>query len=255
MPVSELPEEFIAPALALRAPRHSTYRLHDNPERCAQTIEFYCAALDHHFTYDLDHADSVRIRSLPQCLELAVQDMDRIAQQAFFSGGETAQAHHEACRHVEQYLNHHIIGLAALARWSELLLNEFYETSFGRMAFGPSADSAREKANERARALLLRHLDPTQTRQFEANQSFECCAANARRYLIYPQLSYNVRDLASGERYCVQMTNGAPLYDQMLMQKLMLEHDCERFFKLANVIRQATPTIDHYPRYPMRLQF
>lgn len=96
-------------------------------------------------------------------------------------------------------------------------------------------------ANDRAEALLRAHLNAEQLAQLEAKRYFELelISNKARkRYRIERGQSQNILQLDdSGKpirRFCVVAAARVPVADQMLMQKLMLEYEEDRFLKTAN---------------------
>lgn len=95
---------------------------------------------------------------------------------------------------------------------------------------GPREDP---KAKEKARQLLLRNLDAGQEKSFKKDGTFRVTAKDGKAYTIKTARSFNVT-AEDGTRYCGQ-TADTPVEDQMLAQKLLLEHEPEKFFKNANV--------------------
>ncbi|HEX8106682.1 MAG TPA: hypothetical protein VF516_03090 [Kofleriaceae bacterium] len=89
------------------------------------------------------------------------------------------------------------------------------------------------KAKEKARQLLLRNLDAGQEKSFKKDGSFRVTAKDGKVYTIKTARSFNVV-AEDGTKYCGQ-TVDTPVEDQMLAQKLLLEHEPEKFFKNANV--------------------
>lgn len=89
------------------------------------------------------------------------------------------------------------------------------------------------KAKGKARQLLLRNLDAGQEKSFKKDGSFRVTAKDGKVYTIKTARSFNVV-AEDGTKYCGQ-TVDTPVEDQMLAQKLLLEHEPEKFFKNANV--------------------
>jgi len=89
-------------------------------------------------------------------------------------------------------------------------------------------------ADLRARNLLLRMLTPTQRAEFERRDAFTVEVAGRGRFAILPRRTLNVLDMESGECYCCVTATDVPLFDLMLTQKLLLEHDPDKFFAAAN---------------------
>jgi len=101
-------------------------------------------------------------------------------------------------------------------------------------------EAAREAraAKERAEVLLLRHLSPQQQEDLRTKNCFTV-EVDGCKYRIQRGSHGNVHML--GERadqirksFCIQPRD-CPEGDAMLAQKLMLEHDAEKFWKIANV--------------------
>lgn len=89
------------------------------------------------------------------------------------------------------------------------------------------------KAKQKARELLLRNLDDGQEKSFKKNGEFRVTAQDGNVYTIKTARSFNVVG-PDGAKYCGQLVD-TPIEDQMLAQKLLLEHEPDKFFKNANV--------------------
>jgi hypothetical protein len=89
-------------------------------------------------------------------------------------------------------------------------------------------------AEARARALLIRLLAPVQRDELERRECFTVQVPGRGRFAILPRRTLNVLNLDSGECYCCITATDVPLSDLMLAQKLLLEHDPEQFFAIAN---------------------
>ncbi len=87
---------------------------------------------------------------------------------------------------------------------------------------------------------LLRgaNLDETQAAQFKKDGSFGMVGKDGKAYTISTARSFNVKG-PDGTKYCGQLVD-TPIEDQMLAQKLLLEHEPEKFFKNANKSGGAT---------------
>lgn len=96
----------------------------------------------------------------------------------------------------------------------------------------------RNKARDKARRTLIRHLDAGQLKSFNRDGSFRVTARSGRRYTISTARSFNVVDEA-GTAYCGQILN-VPIEDQMLAQKILLENDEEKFLRNANIMLEHT---------------
>ena len=86
----------------------------------------------------------------------------------------------------------------------------------------------------RARQLLRRTLNPAQRRDFEEHGCFSVESPGRGTYIIFPRATFNVMDARTGAHYCCVTETPVPLFDLMLVQKLLLEHDPDRFFAAAN---------------------
>ena len=95
---------------------------------------------------------------------------------------------------------------------------------------GPREDP---KAKQKARELLIRNLDAGQEESFKKDGEFRVTAKDGKVYTIKTARSFNVVG-PDGTKYCGQLTD-APVEDQMLAQKLLLQSDPQAFFKNANV--------------------
>lgn len=125
-------------------------------------------------------------------------------------------------RHIDRYIPRYDDRMDAL-RWSAVQDPTHWWT-------GPVED---QKAKEKARQLLLRNLDAGQEKSFKKDGSFRVTSKGGKVYTIKTARSFNVV-AEDGTKYCGQ-TVDTPIEDQMLAQKLLLEHEPEKFFKNANV--------------------
>lgn len=105
-----------------------------------------------------------------------------------------------------------------------------YFDEFGPAPWGKPEDP---KAKQKARELLLRNLDDGQAKSFKKDGEFRVTAKDGKTYTIKTARSFNVFG-PDGAKYCGQLVD-TPIEDQMLAQKLLLEHDPDKFFKNANV--------------------
>jgi hypothetical protein len=96
----------------------------------------------------------------------------------------------------------------------------------------------RSEAEARAFQLLLAHLDEAQRKDLSESKSFKLHGKDGKRYLVTYRTHENVWLLDEEEkpvvRYCIVSEEDIPIYDQMLSQKLLLEHDPNYFFLVAN---------------------
>lgn len=96
---------------------------------------------------------------------------------------------------------------------------------------------------ERAKRLLEAHLDEEQLAEFKKKHRFRVKGPDQLVYLITYESHGNVwlvETAASGKliprtNYCIVPTEDVPIYDQMLAQKFLIEHDLEAFKATANV--------------------
>jgi hypothetical protein len=103
------------------------------------------------------------------------------------------------------------------------------------------AEQAEERrgAVVRARALLARHLSPTQRASLATRGWFEVTADSGRRYQIHRGHAGNVlavdEDGRAAASYCIHPAGDYPDEDVMLAQKLWLDADEPGFLAVANV--------------------
>jgi len=96
---------------------------------------------------------------------------------------------------------------------------------------------------ERAKRLLEAHLDEEQLAEFKKKHRFRVKGADQRVYLITHESHGNVWLVETGAdgkliartNYCIVPTESIPIYDQMLAQKFLIEHDLDAFKATANV--------------------
>lgn len=114
---------------------------------------------------------------------------------------------------------------------------------------GPALDVAamceeREKAEERARALLMRFLSPEQRDTWEAGGHFFTTSSTGRTWRI----SIDACCLMDGDRpqalYCYVPEDNLPKYDAVLARKLMIEHHEEKVTKDGNLLMDYTEYTD-----------
>ena len=91
-----------------------------------------------------------------------------------------------------------------------------------------------DAAEARAHALLMRLLSPAQREELERRNCLTVTVPGRGRFAILPRRTLNVLNLDSGQCYCCITASEVPLSDLMLTQKLLLEHDPEQFFAVAN---------------------
>lgn len=96
---------------------------------------------------------------------------------------------------------------------------------------GPTPDA-------RARQLLLRVLNPVQRDELSRYGYFTVHAIGWGRFRVLPRATFNVLNTGTGMAYCAGPDIPVPVADLMLAQKLILENDPERFFRVANHRRE-----------------
>jgi hypothetical protein len=90
----------------------------------------------------------------------------------------------------------------------------------------------------RARRLLNRLLSPPQRKEFARHGYFTVQVPGRGAFRILPGTAFNVMDLKTGVYYCAGPERPMPLADWLLAQKLVLENDPERFFRVAHRMRE-----------------
>ena len=98
-------------------------------------------------------------------------------------------------------------------------------------------------AQRTAEALFVRHLTPQQRFDWRTYRRFRVTGSRGGQYWLIGQYSHNVIDdhfdlrfgVAAAVSYCVvfRAYRAMPLYDTLLMQKLLLESDEGRFLSTA----------------------
>lgn len=101
------------------------------------------------------------------------------------------------------------------------------------------AERKRQEALEKSRQLLLSHLRPEQRKTFEQHKWFVVEGGKSKQqYRIRNCVSANIDVLnKKGDvthRLCAHGSYDLPLYDHMLMQKILLQYDEQRFLSIAN---------------------
>jgi hypothetical protein len=102
---------------------------------------------------------------------------------------------------------------------------------------------AKQKASdERALRLLTRLLNEAQKRELERDGCFVVTAPSGNRYRIDKGRSGNVKRIdATGqwiESFCIHQQEAVPVYDTMLMQKLLIETHEAEFRRVANITQK-----------------
>lgn len=100
-------------------------------------------------------------------------------------------------------------------------------------------------ATEKAMNLLLDNLDRQQKEMFEKTKWFFVVGQSGKKYRIRHGWTGNIDELDEKDmvvaEYCIHPESRVPIADSMLIQKLMLEADEERFKQIANKTTLRTP--------------
>lgn len=96
----------------------------------------------------------------------------------------------------------------------------------------------RTPAEVRAGQLLLRLLTRAQRVDLARHGHFTVQVAGRGSFRVFPRMMFNVMDTKTGICFCAGPEAPVPLADCMLAQKLVLENDPERFFRVARHRRQ-----------------
>lgn len=97
----------------------------------------------------------------------------------------------------------------------------------------------RQVASVKAKELLLSCLDESQRWQLEAHDFFDVRSQSGRIFRIHSDWSLNITEIGAFGKtkgwYCIIRAGNedVPLYDQMLMQKLMIEANEKEFLRTA----------------------
>lgn len=93
-------------------------------------------------------------------------------------------------------------------------------------------------AEARAEALLKQNLSERQAAEYAKDQTFTVISKNGKRtYRVRKGWSHNVEVIENDKKIatlCAHPVERVPEFDNMLTQKLMLEHAEEDFLKVAN---------------------
>jgi hypothetical protein len=133
--------------------------------------------------------------------------------------------------------------IVPLQRWVNQQPIEEYEAELEEHRRAAAAVAAERKAEReaavaRAEELLKENLDAQQREDYETLQAFLVKAESGSTYRIHKGLAGNI-DLLSedGEvlgRYCIHIGSEYPVPDNLLAQKLWLEHDEQEFQRIGN---------------------
>ncbi len=103
---------------------------------------------------------------------------------------------------------------------------------------------SQERAIAVSKKLLETFLSSEQRAELATLSAFHVQGQDGRTYCIRNSSAHNVDLIENGSpkiRYCIVIDAPVPVYDLMLGQKLLLEQDLERFFRLANQTILAVP--------------
>jgi hypothetical protein len=147
------------------------------------------------------------------------------------SGREMAQA---LMPHWEREIHHAMERMENEGRYRDHMTDALMYGMGPRFIYADwAAPKEDPKAKQKARELLIRNLDAGQEKSFKKDGEFRVTAKDGKAYTIKTARSFNVIG-PDGAKYCGQLRD-TPIEDQMLAQKLLLEHEPEKFFKNANV--------------------
>jgi hypothetical protein len=108
------------------------------------------------------------------------------------------------------------------------------------LAAGRKLAQEKLEADKKAEELLVAHLDKKQKKYWKERQEFIVLSETGRQFLIRNARNKNVRELdTEGKRlreFCI-VAPEVPIPDQLLMQKLMLEHSEAEFLRTANMFQ------------------
>jgi hypothetical protein len=97
--------------------------------------------------------------------------------------------------------------------------------------------AAKKKAEKKAEKLLLESLNKEQKKHWKERQEFVVLSQSGRKFRIVAGRTKNVHEIDEhGNRltdFCI-VANDVPVPDQLLAQKLLLEHAEAEFLRLAN---------------------
>lgn len=100
------------------------------------------------------------------------------------------------------------------------------------------AEEQRQQAKRRAEAFLLAHLTDEQERAWKENRAIFVTSQSGKRYRLKDGHGGNMEELGPDGRavrgFCVHVGSQIPSPDNVLAQKLALEHDEAGLLRLAN---------------------
>jgi hypothetical protein len=100
------------------------------------------------------------------------------------------------------------------------------------------AQAKREAASKRAEALLLSHLSEEQEKAWKEERAIFVTSQSGKRFKIKHGRAHNIFELDDKglaiREYCVHVQPSCPDADNVLAQKLMLEHREDELMRIAN---------------------
>ena len=108
-------------------------------------------------------------------------------------------------------------------------------------AVGESEGNKLKKIEDKSKRLLLKNLTKAQKIVFKQTETIPVVGKSGKRYRITKRSAYGVEVLDKKgkltHKMCFQLdsSKNCPIYDQMLAQKLVLEADEKKAWKVANV--------------------
>lgn len=129
------------------------------------------------------------------------------------------------------------------AQWNEPIQQTFERDIAAALRnlwaqLGQASTAADEQAaNERAEALLAQHLTPEQLRDLQERRCLYVFSQSGRRYRVDRGSTVKLLDDRGSilKRLCIHPEEHVPAADVMLCQKLLIEADEERLWRVANV--------------------
>ncbi len=117
-------------------------------------------------------------------------------------------------------------------------LVETREQQAVRLAAQERAVQEREAITVRARSLLMEHLNAEQRQEYEKSNHFHVRGSRGRRYRIKCGRAHNVYTVNDDGllivEHCAHVLENVPNEDNILAQKLLIEHDEDAFLATAN---------------------
>jgi hypothetical protein len=110
-------------------------------------------------------------------------------------------------------------------------------TVYLRQEPDPARIQAMHRAEYEAERLLMSNLSPEQRMDFTQHRHFDVISQSGKRFRIHAGRSQNIYGLdRRGDvisTHCIVAERDIPICDQLLMQKLVLEYDEQRFINEA----------------------